>query len=118
MDVQEETVNEDKLAEVVIDLSVAKTGNLNESWLGWFGGVIKTILGRMFKGNSSSIPVRVKGSRSEVESFGRAIKGEKRYIDVANKYGLTDARTYKSKYQLEKAVKNFERTTGIKWPFA
>ena len=117
MNVREETVNEDKLSEVVIDLSVNRTGTLDESWLGWFGGVIKTVLGRMFKGSGSSIPVRVKGNRSEVESFASALNGEKKYIDVATKYGLTDPRTYKSKYQLEKAVNSFERTTGIKWPF-
>lgn len=115
MDVHEEIMNEDKLAEIVLDLSVNRTGQLNESWLGWFGGIIKVILGRMFKG--SNIPVRVKGNRSEVESFAKAINGEKRYIEVANRYGLTDARTYKSKYQLEKAINQFERKTGITWPF-
>jgi hypothetical protein len=88
---------------------------LNESWLGMFGSWVKWILRRMFKG--SDIPVRVRGNRSEVESFAKAISGEKRYIDVANKYGLTDARTYKSKYQLEKSINQFERTTGITWPF-
>jgi len=115
MDVFKDTLSEDKLAEVVIDLSVKRKGELNESWLGMFGGWIKWILKGMFKG--SSVPVRVKGNRSEVESFARAIAGEKKYIAAANRYGLTDARTYKSKYQLEKSVNKFERTTGIKWPF-
>ena len=36
------------LAPIVIDLSAASSGELNESWLSMFGGGIKMILQRMF----------------------------------------------------------------------
>ena len=35
----------------------------------------------------------------------------------AKKFGLDDPRTYKSKTKLDKAIKDFEKTTGLVWPF-
>jgi hypothetical protein len=32
-------------------------------------------------------------------------------------YGLNDPRTYKSKFKLNKSVRDFERKTKLKWPF-
>ena len=40
-----------------------------------------------------------------------------RYYKDYVKYGLDDPRTYRSKYALRGAVKKFERSTGIDWPF-
>ena len=45
------------------------------------------------------------------------IGSEKRYIDVARKYGLDDPRTASNKAKLAKSIASFERETGIKWPF-
>lgn len=105
----------DDLAPVVIDLNVAKEKKLDESFLYMLGGWIETILGRMFGMNS--IPVTVKGTQSQISSFSNVLNSEKRYIDAWHKFGLDDPRTYGSKAQVENAAKNFERTTGIKWPF-
>lgn len=107
--------NSDDLVPIIIDLGVNRKNELNESWLSMFGGAIEMILGRMF-GNATP-PVKIKGTRREIDSFSRAIGKEKRYMDTAMKHGLTDPRTYKNKYELEKAIANFERTTGVKWPF-
>jgi hypothetical protein len=49
-------------------------------------------------------------------SFEKAFKGERRYWRSAKKHGLDNPRTYESKYRLDRAVRNFEGSTGIKWP--
>lgn len=89
---------------------------LNESWLRMFGGVVKTILRQMF-GDVNLPTAKIRGSKRDVRSFGRALKSEKDYMTSFSKYGLDDPKTYDNKYKLDKAIKNFEKETGIKWPF-
>ena len=110
-----EELKEDKLAEIVIDFNEIRGKEINESWLHMFGSWTKSILKSMF--GDLSLPVRVVGSRSEVESFARALGREKDYISAITQHGLNDRRTYQSKAQLDSAIKGFEGTTGIKWPF-
>lgn len=100
---------------IVIDLSSHRRGELNEGILGMMGAWISDILGAMFQG--TSLPVTVKGTRSEIDSFTRTLSREKRYLEMFSKYGLDNPRTYRSKAELNKAVSQFERNTGIKWPF-
>jgi len=109
------SLNEDKLTEIVIDFNEIRKNELNESFLAMFGAWIKHILGAMFGG--FNIPVSVRGSKSEVESFARAIGSEKGYVETAKRYGLDHPNTYKSQARLGNAVKGFEKETGIKWPF-
>ena len=109
----ENTIQEDKLAPIVIDLT--QKNNIDESWLRMFGEHIKGILKTMF--GNVSIPVEVKGSSSDIKSFVRALGGERNYISSLKKYGLDNPRTYRSKASLSKATSQFERNTGIKWPF-
>lgn len=103
---------------IVIDLGAAKRGVLNETLFGAFAGIthwlLKTTMGVDMK--SWNIPVKFKGSRSQLSSFEKAFKGERRYIRAAKKYGLDNPSTYKSKYQLNRAIRNFESSTGINWP--
>ena len=114
---EKETLTEEKLLEVTIDFSEIKRKNqhLDESFLVMFGGWVKWLLGKMFSGGS--IPGTVKGSRSEVESFARAMASEKGHIETAKRYGLDHPATYKSKARLSSATSGFEKATGIKWPF-
>jgi len=105
--------NENDLTEIVIDLSQEDV--MNESFLRMMGFGIKAILNRMFGG--SSVPVTVRGSTDDVKSFARTLGSERRYMDAYQKYGLNNPRTYKSKYKLDRATKDFTRKTGIKWPF-
>ena len=90
---------------------------LNESFLEMFGSTIKLILKRMFGQDVFLPPISVTGDPNQVESFARALAGERRYFDSYVKYGLNDPRTYRSKYELQSSVSKFERDTGIKWPF-
>ena len=108
-------MNNEDLAPIVIDLGVARRGELDESFLTMFGGAIKMIMSRMFGG--SAVPVKIKGNKSEINSFAKAMDREKKYMKTAAKYGLNNPRTYKDKFKLRKSVSSFERKTGIKWPF-
>ena len=58
----------------------------------------------------------VKGKRPDVITFGAALGAEKKYMDSYLKHGLNDPRVLKNRYSLERAIQNFERETGIKWP--
>lgn len=100
---------------IVIDLGSHRRGELNEGLLGMMGAWIKDILGAMFQG--TSLPVKIRGSRSEIDSFTNTLSREKRYLEAFSRYGLDDPRTYRSKSELSKAVSQFERNTGIIWPF-
>lgn len=111
-------MNEDSngdIVPIVVDLGTARKKEVNESFLAAFGFAIKKILERMF--GVSKVPISVKGSPAEVRSFAKTLSREKRYIDAYSKFGLDNPRTYKSKFRLDQAVSQFERRTGLKWPF-
>ena len=107
--------NNGELQEIEINLNVAKEGLLDESWLRTFGWAIQKIMGSMF--GQTSIPVSIKGTHSQVRDFSRALGKEKTYLEQYKSYGLNNPKTYQSRYALDSAVKKFERSTGIKWPF-
>ena len=100
-----------------------KKSSLNEEQLNEFlfsqtaalGGAVKILLGMMGMGDNFGIPVSIRGSSQEVNSFTRALKGERRYMDAVKKYGLDNPETYKSRFRLDKAIQGFEKTTGMKW---
>lgn len=101
----------------IIDLGrKRKRKELNESYLSMFGGAIKKILQQMF-GDPIKNPYKIRGNRKEVKKFADTLQKEKDYMEAFMKYGLDDPKTLKRKGKLEKAVKNFERETGITWPF-
>ena len=111
----QENLNEDKLNKIVIDFNELRKNSMNESFLAMFGGWIQTILKTMFGGGS--LPMAFRGSERDVKSFANTIGSEKRYIETAKRYGLDHATTYRNKSKLDVAAKNFEKDTGIKWPF-
>lgn len=97
---------------IKIDLS---SGNqLNESFLRMFGSAIESILKAMFGGYS--IPVTIKGDKTQINAFTRTISKEKDFLANARKYGLDNPATYRSKGELNRAIRNFESATGIDWP--
>tara|TARA_R100000008_G_C3532863_1_gene140271 strand:- start:481 stop:819 length:339 start_codon:yes stop_codon:yes gene_type:complete len=110
------TLTEGKLVSNVLDLSKMKNNALNEMMLAHMGDMIKSILGAMFTG--SSLPVHVKGTSAEIAAFVEVLGRERRYIEAYMKHGLSDAKTYQSKYQLQNSIRKFESETGIKWPFS
>ena len=116
-------LNEDKLGDIVIDFEEIRENELNESFLAAFGNWVKLILNRTFgqgKGSGSYFggsSVKVRGTKAEVKAFAKALGGEKIYIEAVRKHGLDNPKVTSNKAKLNKAVKAFERTTGIKWPF-
>lgn len=114
---RESLLREDKLGEITINFSELRKRQINESFLAMFGGWVEHILKSMFGGGYSTLPVQVVGTKRELESFTATIGSEKRYIESARRHGLDHPTTYKNKAKLDVAVKNFERDTGLKWPF-
>jgi hypothetical protein len=104
----------DDIVPIHIDLN--SPNKLTESWLFAFGSMIKLVLKQMF-GQDVFLPVSITGTSDQIESFARALAGEKRYFESYVKHGLNDPRTHEDRYKLEVAVNKFERDTGIKWPY-
>ena len=88
---------------------------LAENYYAQLGAQVKTILNAMFGG--VFVPVKIRGTESEVAAFTNTLSKEKKYIESYIKNGLDNPQTYKSKSILDNAVNSFERTTGLKWPF-
>ena len=76
-----------------------------------------SILMRMLFGTAPSVPVSIRGTPSQVSSFGAALGKEKKYMDAYIKHGLTDPKTLRSKHLLARSVEKFEKATGLRWPF-
>ena len=110
---------------IVIDLGAANKAEVSErlnylqklaiSSPEFLGSWISSIMHRMFGG--PSVPVTVRGTRSQIKTFANTLQKEKHYIENYNKYGLNNPNTYKSKSKLRDAVSKFERATGVRWPF-
>ena len=110
----------DSLQPAIINLNANKEGLLSESWLTMFGGAVKYLLQGMFgseKRTYGAINAIIKGTPSQIASFGDALSKEKRYMETFLKHGLNDPHSFSSKASLNTAVANFEKETGIKWPF-
>jgi hypothetical protein len=101
---------------VPIQIDLSKPEMMNESLLFAFGTAIKLILKQMF-GQDVFLPVAITGTTSQIESFAKALAGEKKYFQSYVQHGLNDPRTHEDKYRLNLAVSKFERDTGIKWPY-
>jgi hypothetical protein len=63
------------------------------------------------------VPFNILGNAGQIQSFMKALQGEKKYMDAYMKHGLTDDRTLGSRHTLADAVKRFEKETGLRWPF-
>ena len=105
------------MSKEIVSININFDDQINESFLRMFGTAVQMILRRMFGQDVYIPPVSITGDHNQVETFTRALAGEKKYFDSYVKYGLNDPRTYRNKYELQSAITNFERATNIKWPF-
>jgi len=102
---------------IIINLEECKMLNESASLLS-FGIKIKQMLYTMFASPGESYSTfMIKGSKPDLALFGTALFAEKDYMDSYLKYGLNDPNVLNNRYKLESAVRNFEKETGIKWPF-
>lgn len=102
----------DQLTTIEINL---EPETIDEGYLSALGGQLQILLQTMFGGGV--VPTKIRGSRSSVSSFAKALGNEKNYIEALTKFGLTDPRTLNNRHKLERAIAGFEKQTGIKWPF-
>ena len=109
-------MSDSELVPVIINLNASREEKLNESFLTMLGGAIETLLTQMF-GHTDVVSTVVRGTPSQIASFGDALSQEKRYMETFLKHGLSDPRSFRTRHELEGAVANFEKETGIKWPF-
>jgi hypothetical protein len=107
--------------ENVIDLREVKkmfAGNqLNEALADAMSWWTSTLLKATYGSKGVEIPFRLAGSRDELASLVAALGLERRYMADAQRYGLTNPVTYRTKTVLQSAINSFESTTGIPWPF-
>ena len=99
-----------KKEKIIIDFT-----KIDESTLIAMGAQMRIVLDALFTGEY--FPVSVRGSRTQVDSFVRALAGEKRYLSSMSQYGLNNPKVLRDKYRLEKSVRSFEKDTGLVWPF-
>jgi len=109
--------NDRDLVPAVIDFSKARndSGELNESWWLTFGAILRWIMPSLYKGGT--LPLQLTGHPMEIRTFANALHSEKRYLQSWRDHGLDSPQTYRNKGQLSSAIAQFERTTGLKWPF-
>lgn len=105
------------MSKEIVSININFDDQVNESFLRMFGTAVQMILRRMFGQDVYIPPISITGDHKQVETFAKALAGERKYFDSYVKYGLNDPRTYRNKYELQSAVSNFESATGIKWPF-
>ena len=112
-------MSDSELVPVIINLNASREEKLNESFLTMFGSAVESLLAQMIGGsgpvNPSSAVIR--GTPSQVAAFGDTLSKEKKYMQVFQKHGLNNPQSFRSRHELERSVANFERETGIKWPF-
>jgi len=61
--------------------------------------------------------ISISGSPSQIGSFVELIAREKHLYDAYVRNGLNDPRTHQSQVHLKYAAAQFERDTGIKYPY-
>ena len=102
---------------IIINLEEYKMLNETASLVS-LGAKIKQMLYAMFASPGERFGTfLVKGNKSDLALFGTALFAEKNYMDSYLKHGLNDPDVLNNRYKLERAVGNFEKETGIKWPF-
>ena len=126
-----------------INLNAKKENKLNEGALLDFGKMAKSILGYIFGTRAEqaayrfmttgAVPVsdvregvddergvprvKISGTPAQVSAFAKALMGEKDYMLAYMEHGLNDPKTLSARHSLNRAVEEFEKQTGIRWPF-
>ena len=106
----------DEKQPMTINLNAHAEGQLNESFLKAFGSFVKVAMRYVF-GDDVAVPVNVKGTKKQISDFAQVLGREKRYLQAYQRYGLDNPLTHRNRASLNSAVRNFERSTRIKWPF-
>ena len=87
-----------------------------ESFLATLGYASKLLFKQIY-GDVNPIKVNVKGSTGDINRFAEIIARDKRYQQAIDKYGLNNPKVLGDRFKLQNAIRGFEATTGIKYPF-
>jgi hypothetical protein len=98
---------------IVIDLN---NNSLNEALYNQFSRDVGRLLIDMYHAGFD-IPTTIRGTQEQIDSFFKALKNEKRYMDSYVRHGLDDSRTLSNRHRLMSSVESFENETGLRWPF-
>ena len=60
---------------------------------------------------------KITGKYQDVKAYAIAISAEKEFLDAFKEFGEGHPQTMAKREELRNEVANFERTTGLKWPF-
>ncbi len=111
---------------LVIDLERAKV-TLNETWNEMLGSWTKTLLKYMYgkdvnmvanlNEEESSTKFKIMGKYQDVKSYAKAVAAQKEFLDAYKEFGNEHPQTTKKREELRTDVSNFERVTGLSWPF-
>jgi len=111
---------------LVIDLERAKV-TLNETWNEMLGSWTKTLLKYMYgkdvnmvanlNEEESSTKFKIMGKYQDVKSYAKAVAAQKEFLDAYKEFGNEHPQTAKKREELRADVSDFERVTGLSWPF-
>jgi hypothetical protein len=104
------SIKEDKVAKYNIDFS----SRLSEQYMKDFAYKVGQILKAMTTGRHA--PVSVTGEADKVKAFAKAIGYEEKYIRALQESNINSPDTMILRHELESAIADFEKSTGIKWP--
>ncbi len=108
----------DELITIEIDLEELKKNELNENFTRMFAGALEIALSHMFGWKTMRrFKGFIKGKPTDVKSLAKALGHEKKYLEAIKQHGMGNKLTRSQKANLDKAIKGFEKTTGLKWPF-
>tara|TARA_Y100000114_G_scaffold95447_2_gene88782 strand:- start:5683 stop:6102 length:420 start_codon:yes stop_codon:yes gene_type:complete len=60
----------------------------------------------------------IAGDEDDVKSYARAIMAQKNYLDAYVQFGVDHFQSQKTREILDQEIAEFERTTGLLWPFS
>jgi hypothetical protein len=104
----------------VLNLNVGKQLNeVSATELASQMGRLKMLVGSVTGNYSLDGGMSVQGTNGQIQTLITALSNEKKYLNTqtaARKHGLNRAYVYRDKARLDRAIKNFERETGIPWP--
>ena len=105
-----ETIKEDKISKIIVDFSKS----LNEEYMRDFAYKVGQILRALATGKHA--PASVSGSADKVRAFAKAIGHEMKYINALESLNTGDPQVMDLRHALEESIKEFEKSTGKKWP--
>ena len=100
----------------VIDLSMARTGNLDESYMTAMGAQLGYALEKMLAGVPLDCFLKIRGNPAEIQSLLAAMGAEKHHLEALMKHGYDSPATSSTSQAVLRAIQNFEKMTVLPWP--